>query len=206
MHGHTIFQHPYLHEAFSPPSVVVDKIAKNTSEICFNQLRVLYINCPHLTVFPWWCNIGAEAEISDSAAGGHHGHHPCAQPGWRKPHSSHLTRWSYNECTPHSSNRSHHVPCMKKKSLMWMCCFLFHCTDCQSERPDGQMGTFMENMVLFSKTLLQKLYSGTFLGDAESLLNFLADQIVVVRETHRDTLTRDWLMYWLTYDQYIGNT
>lgn len=52
------------------------------------------------------------------------------------------------------------------------------------------MGTFMENMVLFSKTLLQKLYSGTFLGDAESLLNFLADQIIVVRETHRDRPTR----------------
>lgn len=43
------------------------------------------------------------------------------------------------------------------------------------------MGTLMENVVLFSKALLQKLYSGTILGDSESLLNFLADQIVVVR-------------------------
>ncbi|XP_076599423.1 WD repeat- and FYVE domain-containing protein 4 isoform X1 [Chaetodon auriga] len=54
--------------------------------------------------------------------------------------------------------------------------------DWQSERPEGQMGTLMENVVLFSKTLLQKLYSGTFLGDPETLLNFLADQIVVALE------------------------
>ncbi|XP_041803075.1 WD repeat- and FYVE domain-containing protein 4 isoform X2 [Chelmon rostratus] len=54
--------------------------------------------------------------------------------------------------------------------------------DGQSERPEGQMGTLMENVVLFSKTLLQRLYSGTFLGDSESLLNFLADQIVVALE------------------------
>lgn len=47
------------------------------------------------------------------------------------------------------------------------------------------MGTLMENVVLFCKTLLQKLYSGTFLGDSESVLNFLADQIVVVRQTQR---------------------
>lgn len=43
------------------------------------------------------------------------------------------------------------------------------------------MSTLMENVELFSKTLLQKLYRGTFVGDPESLLNFLADQIVVVR-------------------------
>ncbi|XP_051272681.1 WD repeat- and FYVE domain-containing protein 4 isoform X4 [Dicentrarchus labrax] len=54
--------------------------------------------------------------------------------------------------------------------------------DCQSERPEGQMGTLIENVVLFSKMLLQKLYSGTFLGDSETLLNFLADQIVVALE------------------------
>lgn len=42
------------------------------------------------------------------------------------------------------------------------------------------MGTLMENVVLFSRTLLQKLYSGTVVGDSENLLNFLADQIVVV--------------------------
>ncbi|XP_070771661.1 WD repeat- and FYVE domain-containing protein 4 [Enoplosus armatus] len=54
--------------------------------------------------------------------------------------------------------------------------------DCKSERPEGQMGTLMENVVLFSKTLLHKLYSGTFLGDSESLLNFHADQIVVALE------------------------
>ncbi|XP_045926188.1 WD repeat- and FYVE domain-containing protein 4 isoform X1 [Micropterus dolomieu] len=54
--------------------------------------------------------------------------------------------------------------------------------DSKCESPDGQMGTFMENVVLFSKTLLQKLYSGTFLVDSENLLNFLADQIVVALE------------------------
>ncbi|XP_044069032.1 WD repeat- and FYVE domain-containing protein 4 isoform X3 [Siniperca chuatsi] len=54
--------------------------------------------------------------------------------------------------------------------------------DCKSERPEGQMGRLMENVVLFSKTLLQKLYSGTFLGDSGRLLNFLADQIVVALE------------------------
>lgn len=46
------------------------------------------------------------------------------------------------------------------------------------------MATLLENVVLFSKTLLQKLYSGTFVGDSESLINFLADQIVVVRRTN----------------------
>ncbi|XP_070696577.1 WD repeat- and FYVE domain-containing protein 4 [Pempheris klunzingeri] len=54
--------------------------------------------------------------------------------------------------------------------------------DCNSQRPEGQMGTLMENVVLLSRTLLQKLYAGTFLGDSESLLNFLADQIVVALE------------------------
>ncbi|XP_042357670.1 WD repeat- and FYVE domain-containing protein 4 isoform X2 [Plectropomus leopardus] len=53
--------------------------------------------------------------------------------------------------------------------------------DC-SQTPERQMGTLMENVVFFSKTLLQKLYSGTFLGDSESLINFLADQIVVALE------------------------
>ena len=65
---------------------------------------------------------------------------------------------------------------------MW--CFLFYLSDCKSQTPEGQMGTLMENAVLFSKTLQQKLYSGTFLGDSGSLINFLADQIVVVRPTH----------------------
>ncbi|KAE8280593.1 WD repeat- and FYVE domain-containing protein 4 [Larimichthys crocea] len=52
----------------------------------------------------------------------------------------------------------------------------------QDSQSEGQMGTLMENVVLFSKTLLQKLYSGTFLADSESLLNFLTDQIVVALE------------------------
>lgn len=86
------------------------------------------------------------------------------------------------------SNWSDHVHAWKK-SLICTCCFLFDHSDCQSERPEGQMGTLMENMMLFSATLLQKLYSGTFFGDAEILLNFLADQIGVVRRTHWETHT-----------------
>lgn len=54
--------------------------------------------------------------------------------------------------------------------------------DSQSEQPAGQMGRFMGNIVLFSSTLLKILYSGTFLGDAENLLSFLSDQIVMVRQ------------------------
>ncbi|XP_023139483.2 WD repeat- and FYVE domain-containing protein 4 isoform X3 [Amphiprion ocellaris] len=57
-----------------------------------------------------------------------------------------------------------------------------HLISQENLRPEGQMCMLMENVVLFSKTLLQKLYSGTFLGDSESLLNFLADQIVVALE------------------------
>lgn len=45
------------------------------------------------------------------------------------------------------------------------------------------MATVMENMVLFTTILLQKLYCGTFLGDNENLLNFLADQIGTVRRS-----------------------
>lgn len=60
--------------------------------------------------------------------------------------------------------------------------------DSQSEQPGGQMGTFMGNIVLFSSTLLEVLYSGTFLGDAENLLIFISDQIVMVRQHHRKTL------------------
>ncbi|XP_033955876.1 WD repeat- and FYVE domain-containing protein 4 isoform X1 [Pseudochaenichthys georgianus] len=50
--------------------------------------------------------------------------------------------------------------------------------DCKSETPEGQMGLMMENVVLFSQTLQQKLYSGAFLVDSQSLINFFADQIV----------------------------
>lgn len=45
------------------------------------------------------------------------------------------------------------------------------------------MATLMENMVLFSQKFLEKLYSGMFLVEPENLLTFLADQIVVVRNT-----------------------
>ncbi|XP_069395233.1 WD repeat- and FYVE domain-containing protein 4 isoform X2 [Paralichthys olivaceus] len=51
-----------------------------------------------------------------------------------------------------------------------------------NKRREGLMGMLMENVVLFTKTLLHKLYSGTFLGDSDTLLNFLTDQIVVALE------------------------
>ncbi|XP_068423686.1 WD repeat- and FYVE domain-containing protein 4 isoform X1 [Clinocottus analis] len=54
--------------------------------------------------------------------------------------------------------------------------------DSKSQTPEGQMGTLMENVVFLSKTLQEKLYSGVFLGNSESLMNFLADQIVVALE------------------------
>lgn len=47
------------------------------------------------------------------------------------------------------------------------------------------MGTLMENVVLFSKKMLQKLYDGTLIIDSQTLLDFLGDQIVVVRQTQR---------------------
>ncbi|XP_077351149.1 WD repeat- and FYVE domain-containing protein 4 isoform X2 [Festucalex cinctus] len=59
----------------------------------------------------------------------------------------------------------------------------------KGERPAGQMCTLMGNVVLFSKVLVQALYNGTFLGASESLVNFLADQIVVALErgeTHKE--------------------
>lgn len=59
---------------------------------------------------------------------------------------------------------------------------LTHLADSQSEQPASQMGIFMRNIVLFSSSLLRILYSGIFLGDAENLLSFLADQIVMVRQ------------------------
>ncbi|XP_044228580.1 WD repeat- and FYVE domain-containing protein 4 isoform X3 [Thunnus albacares] len=54
--------------------------------------------------------------------------------------------------------------------------------DSKNDTSEGQMGTLMENVVMVSKTLQKKLCSGTFLGDSESLINFLADQIVVALE------------------------
>ncbi|XP_054655209.1 WD repeat- and FYVE domain-containing protein 4 isoform X2 [Dunckerocampus dactyliophorus] len=59
----------------------------------------------------------------------------------------------------------------------------------RGQTPAGQTCMLMENVVLFSKVLVQTLYNGTFLGASESLLNFLADQIVVALErghTHKE--------------------
>uniref|UniRef100_A0A3P9QBR1 Alfy-like armadillo-like repeat domain-containing protein n=1 Tax=Poecilia reticulata TaxID=8081 RepID=A0A3P9QBR1_POERE len=53
--------------------------------------------------------------------------------------------------------------------------------DCNNQNAEGEMGTLMDNVVLFCRTVLQKLHSGTFSGEPESLLDFLADQIMVVR-------------------------
>ncbi|XP_076019917.1 WD repeat- and FYVE domain-containing protein 4 isoform X2 [Genypterus blacodes] len=44
------------------------------------------------------------------------------------------------------------------------------------------VGTLMENVVLFSKTLLRKLYSGVFFGNSECLIEFFTVQIVMVLE------------------------
>ncbi|XP_030603864.1 WD repeat- and FYVE domain-containing protein 4 isoform X2 [Archocentrus centrarchus] len=66
--------------------------------------------------------------------------------------------------------------------------------DCSNQRPEGQMATLMENVVLFSQTLLLKLYVGTYLGDCESLLSFLTDQIVVALEkgqTQKEKIVSD---------------
>ncbi|XP_051935449.1 WD repeat- and FYVE domain-containing protein 4 isoform X1 [Hippocampus zosterae] len=52
----------------------------------------------------------------------------------------------------------------------------------KGQRPADQMCTLMGNVVLFCKVLVQALYNGTFLGASESLVNFLADQIVVALE------------------------
>ncbi|KAM4599617.1 WD repeat- and FYVE domain-containing protein 4 [Fundulus diaphanus] len=51
--------------------------------------------------------------------------------------------------------------------------------DCSRDMPEGEMGTLMENVVLFSRTLLENLHNATFTGDPETLLDFLADQIMV---------------------------
>ncbi|CAL9687927.1 unnamed protein product [Knipowitschia caucasica] len=57
-------------------------------------------------------------------------------------------------------------------------------THLNSQDGNSQMPffTLMENVVLFTKTMVQKLYNGTIMGDCRSLLHFLADQIVMVLE------------------------
>ncbi|XP_072293692.1 WD repeat- and FYVE domain-containing protein 4 [Eucyclogobius newberryi] len=54
--------------------------------------------------------------------------------------------------------------------------------DCNTLKPEGHLNTLMENAVLFTQTVVQKLYSGTTAGDCRSLLHFIADQIVLVLE------------------------
>ncbi|XP_017268395.1 WD repeat- and FYVE domain-containing protein 4 isoform X2 [Kryptolebias marmoratus] len=54
--------------------------------------------------------------------------------------------------------------------------------DCKNQRPEGQTGTLIGNVMLFSKTLLLKLYNGSFTGDSKMLLEFFADQIMVALE------------------------
>lgn len=59
--------------------------------------------------------------------------------------------------------------------------FLFNVLDGTNQKPDGQMGTLMGNVVLFCKTLLQKLYDGSFTADSKVFLEFFSDQIMMVR-------------------------
>lgn len=76
---------------------------------------------------------------------------------------------------------------MQRKKCYLNVLILSFLSDCKSETPEGQMGLMMENVVLFSQTLQQKLYSGAFLVDSQSLINFFADQIVGVRQTDKHT-------------------
>ncbi|XP_015799744.3 WD repeat- and FYVE domain-containing protein 4 isoform X2 [Nothobranchius furzeri] len=57
--------------------------------------------------------------------------------------------------------------------------------DRESQRPEGQISTLMENVVLFCRTLLLKLYNGSFMGDSKVLIEFLADQIMMTLEKGR---------------------
>lgn len=88
--------------------------------------------------------------------------------------------WSHmvEFCFHHSCNRPEQVNAWKKTKKH----VLTHLADSQSDQTASQMGIFMRNIVLFSSTLLQILYNGIFVGDAENLLSFLADQIVMVRQ------------------------
>lgn len=61
------------------------------------------------------------------------------------------------------------------------------------------MGTFMENVVVFSKTLLQNLYDGTFAGDSQTLLHFLADQILAVRQL-QSLYCFNLMVIWIIYN------
>lgn len=54
--------------------------------------------------------------------------------------------------------------------------------DHSNQSSAGHLLTLMENVVLFTKTVVQKLYSGTITADCRGLLHFVADQIVMVLE------------------------
>uniref|UniRef100_A0A3Q3BBW3 Alfy-like armadillo-like repeat domain-containing protein n=1 Tax=Kryptolebias marmoratus TaxID=37003 RepID=A0A3Q3BBW3_KRYMA len=66
--------------------------------------------------------------------------------------------------------------------LCWLYKSLLQLLACINQRPEGQTGTLIGNVMLFSKTLLLKLYNGSFTGDSKMLLEFFADQIMVVRK------------------------
>uniref|UniRef100_A0A3Q2NX03 WDFY family member 4 n=1 Tax=Fundulus heteroclitus TaxID=8078 RepID=A0A3Q2NX03_FUNHE len=70
------------------------------------------------------------------------------------------------------------------KFLRSIAIFLLFLIDCSRDMPEGEMGTLMENVVLFSRTLLENLHNATFTGDSETLLDFLADQIMAVGKAH----------------------
>lgn len=97
--------------------------------------------------------------------------------------NTHLISQGRNDHAGLSANPNFVVSMQKVSHLKVQLCL----SESKNQRPEGKMGTLMENVVLVSKTMLRKLYSGTFLGDSECLLNFLADQIVVVRWTYMCT-------------------
>ncbi|KAG7262079.1 hypothetical protein CRUP_014003 [Coryphaenoides rupestris] len=77
--------------------------------------------------------------------------------------------------------------------------------------PDRRMGVLMENVVVFGKTLVQKLHEGVFLGEPENLLNFLADQIVVRSQSEQEvviktlqTLEARWAVVMATYNANVA--
>ncbi|CAL8256627.1 unnamed protein product [Lota lota] len=86
-----------------------------------------------------------------------------------------------------------------------------HPQDTGGQMPDKSMAVLMENVVVFGRTLVQKLYGGMFLGEPENLLNFLADHIVVALEkgqSHREktvlalySCTNKVLLYFLSHPQ-----
>ncbi|XP_035387227.1 WD repeat- and FYVE domain-containing protein 4 isoform X2 [Electrophorus electricus] len=54
--------------------------------------------------------------------------------------------------------------------------------DAHKSRSEGKVAILIENVVFFSKMLVEKLYTGMFVVDPENLLVFIAEQIAVAME------------------------